>query len=239
MGHRDDELDEAGTLRLTQEDSRWRMLPPRGCRSRGLSAQGHMESQNLNDWLFLGKAEWRLENVYLPGRLQRGMGEEGQMTWTQEVSLLRAHSLGMEDAYIIKNAQNSDNCKHLHLICWVTKRILLKHFVFRYHFRLIDESEGESYSIMSDSLWPYRLWPTRLLCPWNSPGKNTGAGSHSLLQGIFPTQGLNLCLLHWQPDSLAPCHLLYKLNFFSFTQHNIENMFLYHQIHFYNYISAI
>ena len=34
------------------------------------------------------------------------------------------------------------------------------------------------------------------LCPWNSPDKNTGVGSHSLLQGIFPTQGLNLCLLH-------------------------------------------
>ena len=36
----------------------------------------------------------------------------------------------------------------------------------------------------------------RLLCPWNSPGKNTGLGCHSLLQGIFPTQGLNLGLLH-------------------------------------------
>ena len=36
-----------------------------------------------------------------------------------------------------------------------------------------------------------------LLCPWSSPGKNTGVGSHSLLQGIFPTQGLNLGLLHY------------------------------------------
>ena len=34
------------------------------------------------------------------------------------------------------------------------------------------------------------------LCPWNSPGKNTGVGCHSLLQGIFPTQGLNPDLLH-------------------------------------------
>ena len=33
-------------------------------------------------------------------------------------------------------------------------------------------------------------------CPWNSPGKNTGVGCHSLLQGIFPTQGLNPGLLH-------------------------------------------
>ena len=36
----------------------------------------------------------------------------------------------------------------------------------------------------------------RLLCPWTSPGKNTGLGSHSLLKGIFLTQGLNSCLLH-------------------------------------------
>ena len=40
------------------------------------------------------------------------------------------------------------------------------------------------------------MWPTKLLSPWDSPGKNTGVGCHSLLQGIFPTQGLNLCLLH-------------------------------------------
>ena len=33
--------------------------------------------------------------------------------------------------------------------------------------------------------------PTRLLCPWDSPGNNTGVGGHSLLQGIFPTQGSN------------------------------------------------
>ena len=37
--------------------------------------------------------------------------------------------------------------------------------------------------------------PSRLLCPWNSPGKNTEVGSHSLLQGIFPTQGANPGLL--------------------------------------------
>ena len=35
-----------------------------------------------------------------------------------------------------------------------------------------------------------------LLCPWDHLGKNTGGGSHALLQGIFPTQELNLGLLH-------------------------------------------
>ena len=60
-------------------------------------------------------------------------------------------------------------------------------------------------SVVSDSLQPYGLQPTRLLCPWDSPGKHTGVGCHALLQGIFPTRGLNpslLHLLHWQADSL-------------------------------------
>ena len=41
---------------------------------------------------------------------------------------------------------------------------------------------------MLDSLWPRGLLPTRFLCPWNSPGSNTGVGCHSLLKAIFPTQ---------------------------------------------------
>ena len=52
-----------------------------------------------------------------------------------------------------------------------------------------------SHSVVSNSVTPWTV-ATRLLCPWNSPGKNTGVGSHSLLQGIFLTQGLNLGLLH-------------------------------------------
>ena len=43
---------------------------------------------------------------------------------------------------------------------------------------------------------PMDCSPARLLCPWNSPTKNTGVGCHSLLQGLFPTPGLNLGLLH-------------------------------------------
>ena len=41
----------------------------------------------------------------------------------------------------------------------------------------------------------YGLQPDRLLCPWGFLGKDTGVGCHALLQGIFPTQGLNLHLL--------------------------------------------
>ena len=50
------------------------------------------------------------------------------------------------------------------------------------------ESESVSHSVMSSSLQPHGLEPARLLCPWNSSGKDTGVGSHSLLQGTFQTR---------------------------------------------------
>ena len=48
------------------------------------------------------------------------------------------------------------------------------------------QGESESRSVMSNSLQPHELYS-----PWNSPGQNSGVGSLSLLQGIFPTQGSN------------------------------------------------
>ena len=59
---------------------------------------------------------------------------------------------------------------------------------------------SESRSVVSDSLQPNGLYS-----PWNSPGQNTGVGSHSLLQRIFPTQKLNQGLLHCR-------QILYQLN---------------------------
>ena len=63
--------------------------------------------------------------------------------------------------------------------------------------------------VVSDFLQRHGLELSRLLCPWDCPGKNTGVGYHSFLQRIFPTQGLNLSLLyllHLQAGSfpLAP-----------------------------------
>ena len=59
--------------------------------------------------------------------------------------------------------------------------------------------------VVPDCLWPHGLLPVRLFCPWDSPGKSTGVGCHSLLQGIFLIQGSNMSLLHllhWQASSL-------------------------------------
>ena len=49
---------------------------------------------------------------------------------------------------------------------------------------------------MSNSLGPHGLKSAKLLCPWDSPGKNTEAGCHALLLGLFPIQGWNWGLLH-------------------------------------------
>ena len=73
---------------------------------------------------------------------------------------------------------------------------------------------SESHSVVSDSLQPHGLYN-----PWNSPGQNTGVGSHSVLQGIFPIQGLNRGLLHcrwilyqlsyqWVEEMLNICFLI-------------------------------
>ena len=56
--------------------------------------------------------------------------------------------------------------------------------------------ESVSCSVMSNCLQPYGLYPTRLLCLRNSPGKNIGLGCHSLHQGIFLTEESNTGLLH-------------------------------------------
>ena len=56
---------------------------------------------------------------------------------------------------------------------------------------ILMKSESESISVKSDSLWPHELYG-----PWNFPGQNTGVGSLSLLQRIFPTEKLNQGLLN-------------------------------------------
>ena len=72
---------------------------------------------------------------------------------------------------------------------------------------LVGKSEKQKCQSFScvDSLRSRGLWSARLLRPWASPGKSTGVGGPSLLQGIFPTQGANLGLLHcrWIPHCLS------------------------------------
>ena len=64
-----------------------------------------------------------------------------------------------------------------------------------------EKSESESHSVMFNFLRPHGLYSL-----WNSPGQNTGVGSHSFLQGIFPTQGSNPGLLHCRQILYQPSH---------------------------------
>ena len=61
-------------------------------------------------------------------------------------------------------------------------------------------------------MWLHGLLPTRLLCPWHSPGKNTGGSCYALLQGIFPTLGSNPHLLHSRGISFFTAESLRKPN---------------------------
>ena len=83
--------------------------------------------------------------------------------------------------------------------------------------------------VMSNSLWPYGLYPGRLLCPWNSPGKTTGVASHSLLLGIFPIQGSNMGLLHFRQILYQLSHQRSPLSPFSFFLSRYLLISLFHQ----------
>ena len=71
-----------------------------------------------------------------------------------------------------------------------------RHFPHYYpfpHYPPTKGCESESRSVMPNSLRPHRLCG-----PWNSSGQNTGVGSFSLLQGMFPTQGSNPSVPHYR-----------------------------------------
>ena len=71
----------------------------------------------------------------------------------------------------------------------------------------ITDSMDMSLSKLWETVEDRRAW---VLPSMGFPSKNTGVGCHFLFQGIFPTQGSNLCLLcllHWQVDSVPLCHM--------------------------------
>ena len=57
-------------------------------------------------------------------------------------------------------------------------------------------SKSSAARVHAKTLQLHGLQPARLLCPWDSPGNSTGVGGYALLQGIFPIQEWNPCLLH-------------------------------------------
>ena len=111
-------------------------------------------------------------------------------------------------------------CIFIFIFCYLTDnmKVIIKEVIMNFNLNVIQGKVQHSQqfhkvasvrecevTVMSDSLQPYGLLFPRLLCPWDSPGKDAGVGCHALSQGIFLTQGLSLLplnLLHWQIDSL-------------------------------------
>ena len=85
------------------------------------------------------------------------------------------------------------------LYCWATKEAEKLKEDFKYVLCLVTQ-------LCPTLCDPMDCSPPGSSVPGDSPGKNTGVGCHLLLQGIFPTQGLNPHLLHWQVDSLPLSH---------------------------------
>ena len=110
---------------------------------------------------------------------------------------------------------------HMYMYGWVP---LLSTWIYK--ILLMGSVLSCSSTRVSDSLWSHGLYPARLLCPWDFPGKDTAVGCHSLLQGIFPIQESHPVSPAWQADSLPLSHLgspkLKVLHLYFSTHYNSE-----------------
>ena len=118
---------------------------------------------------------WRIPWTEEPGRLQSTGSQRVRQNWATK------HSTGTTHILVWKLSSGEKRYHYMHIFLW------------------LNDSEVKV-ALVSGSLRPHGLYS-----PWNSPGQNTGVGSLSLLQGIFPIQGWNPGLLHCR-------HSVYQLN---------------------------
>ena len=120
------------------------------------------------------RRQWQPTPVFLPGESQGRGSLMGCRLWG------RAES----DTTEATQQQQQQPRNHLNKIKGTRGAQQIKRPIIRDE---IEKKESESHSfIVSDCLRPHGLYS-----PWDSPGQNTGVGSHLLLQGIFPTKGSN------------------------------------------------
>ena len=152
------------------------------------------------DWIWHSVAWTTFMFCLVPSSSQSGLG-----WWCCSVKLLSPDGAVLWNCYLRgraarpADARSAGECPALLPLCQSREGCLA------FKMEVVSCAQSLSCSVVSNSLQTQGLLPSRLLCPWDFPGKNTGVGCHFLPQGIFLTQGLNpplLHLLHWQADSL-------------------------------------
>ena len=111
------------------------------------------------------RRKWQPTPVFLPGKSHGQRGLEGYSLWgCRESDMTEKKIICLSSHYLSINHLSCWLClcgepwlTHCCCCCWVA-------------------------SVVSDSVWPHRRQPNRLLCPWDPPGKNTGVSCHFLLQ---------------------------------------------------------
>ena len=129
-------------------------------------------------------------------------------SWVCSWCVSSAELLGpclVAQAYLQVTSRSTSSVRvHEWTKAWTAHSLVVCGFIFTFPRRWERRNGGhflkncevkwsKSRSFVSNSLWPHGLYS-----PWNSPGQNTGVGSLSLLQEIFPTQGLNPGLPHYR-----------------------------------------
>ena len=161
----------ASTLEVTSEEE-WHLFLHLGLQKRAQFELRQRRSRNVLQGgcsrvtILYGS---RLPFCRAPGCTVNGLGGKGTVSTVQPGGSLRD--------------QNIWACG-----LWLSSVVLLAEVL---SFSNRHTGWSVSRSVMPDSWRLHGLEPTRLLCPWNFPGKNNRVGCHSLLQGIFLTQGLN------------------------------------------------
>ena len=152
------------------------------------------------------RREWQPTPVFLPGGSHGQRSQVGYSPWdckeldmTERLS--KAHTTVLYTVLcnkVHKSTTTCTGCTHMHTYDNVRQTLELTD--------MTDIRRSVSCLVVSDSLQHNGLESARHLCPWASPGKNTGVGCHALLKGIFLTQELN--------PSLPRCgQILYCLSY--------------------------
>ena len=124
--------------------------------------------------------------MLLRARLIHALQQVTQKSLKEKLGFIRPRCLFL---VLFSSLQEADQ-KHLASFFFVRKcsTCILSFVVPGLTSRSLINMKRDSHSVVSDSLRPQGLLPTRLLCPWNCPGKNIGVGCRSFLQGIFLTR---------------------------------------------------